>query len=78
VIHGHLFITCYLVLLISVLNFEVNFIPQEAEISALEADLAQLSDPQKLLADGIISPELEALRAENAKLMFQVTHLDRV
>ena len=77
-IHGHLFITCYLVLLISVLNFEVNFIPQEAEISALEADLAQLSDPQKLLADGIISPELEALRAENAKLMFQVTHLDRV
>ena len=61
-----------------VLNFEVNFIPQEAEISALEADLAQLSDPQKLLADGIISPELEALRAENAKLMFQVTHLDRV
>lgn len=54
------------------------FFVQEAEIAALEAELAQLDDPQRLLADGVISPELEALRAENAKLKFQVTHLARV
>lgn len=51
---------------------------QEAEIVALEAEIAQLQDPQRLLANGIVSPELEMLRAENAKLNFQIKHLERV
>jgi cell division protein FtsB len=54
------------------------FIKQEAEIEALEAELSQLQDPQRLLANGIISPQLATLRAENAKLKYQVSHLERV
>ncbi|KAH3834680.1 hypothetical protein DPMN_108013 [Dreissena polymorpha] len=52
-------------------------IQAEAEIAALEAEIQQLHDPQRLLANGIISPELEKLRTENAKLKFQITHLER-
>ena len=37
-----------------------------------------LQDPQKLIANGIISPELEKLQTENSKLKFQITHLNRV
>ncbi|KAL4230596.1 Arginine--tRNA ligase [Mactra antiquata] len=52
-------------------------IQAEAEIEALEAEIATLQDPQKLLASGIISPQLKSLREENAKLKFQVKHLER-
>ena len=57
---------------VSLLNF------QEAEIAHLEAEIEMLQDPQKLIANGIISPELEKLQTENAKLKFQITHLQRV
>ncbi|WAQ99945.1 SYRC-like protein, partial [Mya arenaria] len=49
----------------------------EAEIATLEAEIAQLQDPARLLANGIVSPQLEVLRTENAKLKFQATHLER-
>lgn len=51
---------------------------KEAEIEALEAEIRQLQDPQRLLANGIVSPQLESLRAENAKLKYQVSHLEKV
>ncbi|KAK3606391.1 hypothetical protein CHS0354_042030 [Potamilus streckersoni] len=49
----------------------------EAEIANLEAEIAQLQDPARCLADGVISPELEALQTENAKLKFQILQLER-
>ncbi|XP_052795865.1 arginine--tRNA ligase, cytoplasmic-like [Mya arenaria] len=52
-------------------------IQAEAEIATLEAEIAQLQDPARLLANGIVSPQLEVLRTENAKLKFQATHLER-
>lgn len=64
--------------LLNISNWMCLCVCQEAEIANLEAEIAQLHDPQRLLANGIISPQLEALRAENAKLKFQVKHLERV
>ncbi|XP_076118257.1 arginine--tRNA ligase, cytoplasmic-like [Mytilus galloprovincialis] len=49
----------------------------EAEITRLEDEIAILQDPQKALAAGVISPELEKLRSENAKLRYQINHLKR-
>ncbi|XP_053399886.1 arginine--tRNA ligase, cytoplasmic-like isoform X2 [Mercenaria mercenaria] len=59
------------------MNCELHKEIREAEIAALEAEISQLQDPQRLLANGIVSPQLEALRVENAKLKFQVSHLER-
>lgn len=49
----------------------------DAEITRLEEEIAILQDPHKALAAGVISPELEKLRAENAKLHYQINHLKR-
>ena len=63
---------------IEVRSFYHFIILQEAEIARLEEEIAILSDPQKALAAGFISPELEKLRAENSKLKYQINHLKRV
>ena len=60
------------------MRVHLNLQFQEAEIARLEAEISMLQDPQKLIANGIISPELEKLQAENSKLKFQITHLNRV
>lgn len=60
------------------INQSILYILQEAEITRLEDEIAILQDPQKALAAGVISPELEKLRAENAKLRYQINHLKRV
>jgi len=44
----------------------------------LEEEIAILQDPHKALAAGVISPELEKLQTENAKLHYQINHLKRV
>ncbi|XP_060066767.1 arginine--tRNA ligase, cytoplasmic-like [Ylistrum balloti] len=49
----------------------------ETEIRHLEEEIKCLQDPQRMLADGIISPELEKLRTENSKLKYQINHLKR-
>lgn len=49
----------------------------EVEIKRLEEEIAILQDPHKALAAGIISPELEKLQTENAKLHYQINHLKR-
>ncbi|XP_033742647.1 arginine--tRNA ligase, cytoplasmic-like [Pecten maximus] len=49
----------------------------ETEIKHLEEEIKRLQDPQRMLADGIISPELDKLRTENAKLNYQINHLKR-
>lgn len=51
---------------------------QEAEIKRLEEEIASLQNPQKLLAEGVVSPQLEALQSENAKLKYQIEILKRV
>lgn len=51
---------------------------QEKEIKVLQEVVQQLNDPARLLANGFISPQLEALKTENAKLKYQITHLKRV
>lgn len=51
---------------------------QEAEIKKLEEEIATLQDPQKLLAEGVVSPALEALQNENAKLKYQINTLKKV
>lgn len=60
------------------INQSILYILQEAEITRLEDEIAILQDPQKALAAGVISPELEKLRSENAKLRYQINHLKRV
>ncbi|CAL1526025.1 unnamed protein product, partial [Lymnaea stagnalis] len=47
----------------------------EKEMERLQAELAAVSDPAKLLSEGYASPELEKLRVENQKLKFQKNHL---
>ncbi|XP_048773290.1 arginine--tRNA ligase, cytoplasmic-like [Ostrea edulis] len=49
----------------------------EAEIKKLEEEIATLQDPQKLLAEGVVSPALEALQNENAKLKYQINTLKK-
>nr|XP_022324296.1 arginine--tRNA ligase, cytoplasmic-like [Crassostrea virginica] len=49
----------------------------EAEIKRLEEEIASLQNPQKLLAEGVVSPQLEALQSENAKLKYQIEILKR-
>ncbi|XP_062570274.1 arginine--tRNA ligase, cytoplasmic-like [Saccostrea cucullata] len=49
----------------------------EAEIKRLEEEVATLQNPQKLLAEGVVSPALEALQTENAKLKYQINMLRR-
>ncbi|KAL5012715.1 hypothetical protein ScPMuIL_011266, partial [Solemya velum] len=49
----------------------------EKEIKVLQEVVQQLNDPARLLANGFISPQLEALKTENAKLKYQITHLKR-
>ena len=47
-------------------------------MASLEAEVSLLSDPERLLAEGCVTPELEKLQAANSKLKFQITHLKRV
>ena len=51
---------------------------QEAEIQKLEEEITLLQDPQRLIANGVVSPALETLQTENAKLLYQINHLKRV
>jgi hypothetical protein len=37
-----------------------------------------LQDPAKLAASGVVSPAVEKLHTENAKLQYQLNHLKRV
>ncbi|CAH1777479.1 unnamed protein product [Owenia fusiformis] len=57
--------------------FEAKAMKAEAMIGLLEKQVANLQDPEKLLATSAITPELEALQAENAKLKYQMNHLKR-
>ncbi|KAJ8297778.1 hypothetical protein KUTeg_024309 [Tegillarca granosa] len=41
----------------------------EAEIKVLEEEIAHLQDPERLLAEGVVTPELETLRTENSKTL---------
>uniref|UniRef100_K1PFK8 Uncharacterized protein n=1 Tax=Magallana gigas TaxID=29159 RepID=K1PFK8_MAGGI len=50
----------------------------EAEIKRLEEEIQTLQNPQKLLAEGVVSPQLEALQNENSKLKYQINILKRV
>ncbi|XP_061183616.1 arginine--tRNA ligase, cytoplasmic-like [Saccostrea echinata] len=49
----------------------------EAEIKRLEEEVATLQNPQKLIAEGVVSPALEALQNENTKLKYQINMLKR-
>lgn len=49
----------------------------EAEIKVLEEEIAHLQDPERLLAEGVVTPELETLRTENSKLLYQINQLKR-
>ncbi|KAK3100743.1 hypothetical protein FSP39_024553 [Pinctada imbricata] len=57
--------------------FIVSNVLQEAEIKKLEDEIALLQDPQRMIANGVVSPALEVLQTENAKLMYQINHLKR-
>ncbi|XP_023931228.1 arginine--tRNA ligase, cytoplasmic isoform X2 [Lingula anatina] len=49
----------------------------EKEIASLESEIASLKDPERLIAEDSVTPELDKLRTENAKLKFQIVHLRR-
>ncbi|XP_013389986.1 arginine--tRNA ligase, cytoplasmic-like, partial [Lingula anatina] len=49
----------------------------EKEIASLESEIARLKDPERLIAEDSVTPELDKLRTENAKLKFQIVHLKR-
>lgn len=49
----------------------------EAEVQALEAEIAKVKKGQVDITDETITPELEKLRTENNKLRYQILHLSR-
>ena len=51
---------------------------QEAEIRAIEADIKQLKSGKLTMQAEDETPQLQALRTENSKLLYQRTHLQRV
>ena len=51
---------------------------QEQEIVQLRKEIEILQDPTKFQASGVVSPVVEKLQMENAKLTYQLDHLKRV
>ena len=51
---------------------------QEQEIVQLRKEIEILQDPTKFQASGVVSPAVEKLQLENAKLTYQLDHLKRV
>ena len=51
---------------------------QEQEIVQLRKEIEILQDPTKFQASGVVSPVVEKLQLENAKLTYQLDHLKRV
>ena len=49
---------------------------QEKEIAALEEEIKQIKDG--VIPEDMVTPELEKLKTENAKLKYQIKHLKRV
>jgi len=49
----------------------------EKEISRLESELTSISNPSQLVAGGVASPEVDKLKSENQKLIYQRNLLKR-